>query len=229
MRKGSITAGLSGRHLRSCRWCSGAGAPLAETDKPKYGGTLRDRHGLRRRSPRCPGIRQDWNWKLNHDTGQFYEQLFAADLSKSVKNGGPHPFYARRLAALRRHPRRAGGKLGVEGEPAAHRDQAAQGHHVSGEAGRDARSRELVADDVVFSYNRLANSPRKLNGLLQPRRQGGRRPTSTRWSLAFNGSLRRVGLPVRLRILLAASIPKEVADAGGEQLEERRTAPGPSC
>ena len=25
----------------------------------------------------------DWNWKHNHDTGQVYEQLFAADLSKS--------------------------------------------------------------------------------------------------------------------------------------------------
>src|SRR5215471_19377326 len=36
----------------------------------------------------------DWNWKHNHDTGQVYEQLFAADLSKSVKNGGPYPFYA---------------------------------------------------------------------------------------------------------------------------------------
>src|SRR3954447_396625 len=36
----------------------------------------------------------DWNWKLNHDTGLFYEQLFAADLSKSKQNGGKHPFYA---------------------------------------------------------------------------------------------------------------------------------------
>src|SRR6185295_3265236 len=36
----------------------------------------------------------DWNWKLNHDTGLFYEQLFAADLGKSKQNGGKHPFYA---------------------------------------------------------------------------------------------------------------------------------------
>src|SRR6478736_3588174 len=36
----------------------------------------------------------DWNWKLNHDTGAYLEQLFAADLSKSKKNGGKYPFYA---------------------------------------------------------------------------------------------------------------------------------------
>ncbi|WP_204352285.1 hypothetical protein, partial [Klebsiella variicola] len=36
----------------------------------------------------------DWNWKHNHDTGNVYEQLFAADLSKSKRLGGKHPFYA---------------------------------------------------------------------------------------------------------------------------------------
>src|SRR5882724_934107 len=36
----------------------------------------------------------DWNWKLNHDTGNYLEQLFAADLSKSVRKGGKHRFYA---------------------------------------------------------------------------------------------------------------------------------------
>ena len=36
----------------------------------------------------------DWNWKQNHDTGQVYEQLFAADLTKSKRLGGKHPFYA---------------------------------------------------------------------------------------------------------------------------------------
>ena len=36
----------------------------------------------------------DWNWKLNHDTGLVYEQLFAADLTKSKQYGGTHPFYA---------------------------------------------------------------------------------------------------------------------------------------
>lgn len=37
---------------------------------------------------------RDWGWKFNHDTGQFYEQLFAADLSKSEGRGGNHKFVA---------------------------------------------------------------------------------------------------------------------------------------
>ncbi len=36
----------------------------------------------------------DWNWKQNHDAGQIYEQLFAADLTKARRLGGKHPFYA---------------------------------------------------------------------------------------------------------------------------------------
>src|SRR5262245_55509152 len=36
----------------------------------------------------------DWNWKHNHDTCQVYEQLLPADLSKSKRLGGKHPFYA---------------------------------------------------------------------------------------------------------------------------------------
>src|SRR5215510_1984499 len=70
------------------------GTALAEIkDKPQYGGTLEvgtvyitlsalsfDPH--------------DWNWKLNHDTGNYLEQLFVGDLSKARRNGGRHPFVA---------------------------------------------------------------------------------------------------------------------------------------
>lgn len=36
----------------------------------------------------------DWAWKSNHDAGSVREQLFAADLSKARRNGGPHAFTA---------------------------------------------------------------------------------------------------------------------------------------
>ena len=29
----------------------------------------------------------DWNWKLEHDTGNYLDSLFEGDLSKSVRNG----------------------------------------------------------------------------------------------------------------------------------------------
>jgi hypothetical protein len=50
----------------------------------------------------------DWNWKQNQDTGQFYEQLFAADLTKAKRNGGKYAFTIRRLAC---RPTRIRGEL----------------------------------------------------------------------------------------------------------------------
>ena len=62
-------------------------------------------------------------------------------------------------------------------------------------------SRELTADDVVFSFNRLVNSPKKIDGLLRPRRQGGGdRPVHR--GLHLQGIQRRMGLSLRLGLLL---------------------------
>ena len=36
----------------------------------------------------------DWTWKSNHDAGNVREQLFAADLTRSVTHGGSNPFVA---------------------------------------------------------------------------------------------------------------------------------------
>jgi len=103
----------------------------------------------------------DWNWKQNHDTGQVYEQLFAADLSKSVKNGGPHPFYADAWLpsdAIR-------GELAESWEwkdnPLRIEIKLRKGVMFPEKPGVMA-AREFVADDVIFSFNRLANSPKKI-------------------------------------------------------------------
>ena len=159
MRKGSITAGLAAG-VFGLSLVLGAGQPLADTDKPKYGGTLEVGTvyvTLTALSWDCA----DWNWKHNHDTGQFYEQLFAADLSKSVKNGGKHPFYADAWLpsdAIR-------GELAESWEwkenPLRIEIKLRKGIMFPEKPGVMA-AREFVADDVVFSYNRLANSPRKI-------------------------------------------------------------------
>src|SRR4051812_20128157 len=71
-----------------------ASSALAESpDKPKYGGSLEIGTVYVTLSA-LSFDPADWNRKLNHDTGLFYEQLFAADLTKSKQNGGRHPFYA---------------------------------------------------------------------------------------------------------------------------------------
>ena len=72
---------------------SALAAPATAQDVPQYGGSVNIGTVYATRSA-LSWDPADWNWKLNHDTGQFYEQLFAADLSKARRLGGKHPFDA---------------------------------------------------------------------------------------------------------------------------------------
>ena len=75
--------------VRAARWLrASARAPALlraqKPEKPQYGGTLEVGTMFVSICRRCRGIRHDWNWKLNHDTGQFYEQLCGGDLDKTA-------------------------------------------------------------------------------------------------------------------------------------------------
>src|SRR5262245_2788445 len=137
----------------------GTGTARADT-KPQYGGTL-EIGTVFVTLTALSWDNADWNWKLNHDAGHFYEQLFAGDLAKAVRNGGKHRFtldawlpsdtLRGELAeswVLKDNPLRVEVKLrkGV----------------MFPEKPGVMPSREFVADDVVFSYNRIANSPKKI-------------------------------------------------------------------
>ena len=105
----------------------------------------------------------DWNWKLNHDTGNYLEQLFAADLSKSAKSGGKHRFYADAFLpsdAIR-------GELAESWEwkenPLRVEVKLREGVMFPEKPGVMA-ARELTADDVIFSYRRLAGSAKAQPG-----------------------------------------------------------------
>jgi peptide/nickel transport system substrate-binding protein len=105
----------------------------------------------------------DWNWKHNHDTGAVYEQLFVADLSKSKRLGGKHPFYADAWLpsdAIR-------GELAEtwtwKQDPLRLEINLRKGVMFPEKPGVMA-AREMVADDVVFAYNRLEKSPKKITG-----------------------------------------------------------------
>ena len=135
----------------------------AQTEpKPQYGGTLEIGTVYVTLSA-LSFDPADWNWKLNHDTGNYLEQLFAADLSKSKKNGGKYPFYADAYLpsdAIR-------GELAESWEwkkdPLRVEVRLRKGIMFPEKPGVMA-SRELTAEDVVFSYNRLAKSPKAQNG-----------------------------------------------------------------
>lgn len=102
----------------------------------------------------------DWTWKSNHDTGMVREQLFAADLSKSVRRGGEFPFIAEAYLpteAIR-------GELAESWEweaPLTLVVHLREGVRFTEKPGV-MESRELVADDVVYTYELLSRSPKKI-------------------------------------------------------------------
>jgi peptide/nickel transport system substrate-binding protein len=132
----------------------------AQAEKVQYGGTLNIGTVFVTLSPLSwdPG---DWPWKFTNDTGLAYEQLFAADLSKSKRNGGRHPFVADAWLpsdAIR-------GELAESWQwkenPMRVEIKLRKGVMFPEKAGV-MKSRELTAEDVVFSYNRLDKSPKKI-------------------------------------------------------------------
>jgi peptide/nickel transport system substrate-binding protein len=105
----------------------------------------------------------DWNWKHNHDTGAVYEQLFAADLTQARHNGGKFEFVADAwipTEALR-------GELAEKWEwkqnPLQLIITLRKGVMFPEKAGV-MKSRELVADDVVYAFKRLSTSPKRTVG-----------------------------------------------------------------
>jgi peptide/nickel transport system substrate-binding protein len=62
-----------------------------ERPQPQYGGTLNIGMVYVALAP-LSWDPADWPWKFQQDTGLMYEQLFAADLTKSKRNGGPYSF-----------------------------------------------------------------------------------------------------------------------------------------
>ena len=132
----------------------------AQTEKVQYGGTLNIGTVFVTLTALSwdPG---DWPWKFTNDTGLTYEQLFAADLSKSKRNGGRYQFIADAWLpsdAIR-------GELAESWQwkenPMRVEVKLRKGVMFPEKPGVMA-SRELTAEDVVFSYNRLDKSPKKI-------------------------------------------------------------------
>ena len=154
----------------------------------------------------------DWNWKLNHDTGLFYEQLFAADLTKSKQNGGKHPFYADAWLpsdAIR-------GELAESWKwdpenPLRLIVELRKGIMFPDKPGVMA-AREFVADDVVFAYTRLSTSPKKIGGYFD---HVDKVEAAGKHTVVFNFKYFNAEWDYRFGWGYYSTItPKEVADAG---------------
>ena len=133
--------------------------PVAGDGEPQYGGRLNVGTVYLTLNP-LSWDPDDWAWKSNHDQGFFYEQLFAADLDKSVRKGGPYPFIAEAYLpddSLR-------GELAENWEwetPLTLVITLRRGVMFPAKEGVMER-RELDAHDVVFSYERRRDSPKRI-------------------------------------------------------------------
>ena len=140
--------------------CIGATSALAQAEKPQYGGTLNIGGTSVTISP-LSWDPADWTWKYNQDTGLATETLFAADLSKSTRRGGKYPFLADAWLpsdAIR-------GELAEtwlwQQSPLRLEVKLRKGVMFPAKPGVMA-ARELVADDVVYSFYRLDKSPKRI-------------------------------------------------------------------
>lgn len=136
-----------------------AGSAIAQAEAPKYGGTVE----IGSVYPTISALSwdlADWNWKQNYDTGQVYEHLFAADLGKSKRNGGKYAFQADAWLpedAIR-------GELAESWkwiDPLTLEVKLRKGVKFPAKPGV-MEERELVAEDVVFSYGRQEASAKKI-------------------------------------------------------------------
>ncbi len=137
-----------------------AQAAKAAVEKPQPGGALSIANAYYTVAP-LSFDSGDWAWKFNMDNGLVYEQLMVADLSKSKRKGGKHGFTADAWLP----PDAIKGELAESWKllenPLRLEVQLRKGIMFPAKPGV-MEARELVADDVVYSFERMNKSPKKV-------------------------------------------------------------------
>ena len=189
-----------------------AGPAMAQTklETPKYGGTL-EVSTVYATISALSFDSYDWPWKHNHDTGNVYEQLFAADLSKTKARGGKYNLVAD--AYIPTHLIR--GELAEKWEwqenPLRLVITLRKGVMFPEKPGV-MKARELVADDVVFSFKRLSSSPKATKSYYDYVKDVTAKDSHT---VVFEMTEFNAEWDYRFGYgYYSAIIPKEVADAG---------------
>ena len=139
---------------------STAALAQAAADKPQYGGTLNIGNVYITLSP-LSFDPADIAWKFGQDTGLMYEQLFAGDLSKSKRRGGPYAFVADSWLPTGGIRGELAESWEMKSDPLRAEIKLRRGIMFPEKPGV-MKSREFVADDVVESFNRLVKSPKMI-------------------------------------------------------------------
>lgn len=139
-----------------------------ERDTPQYGGDL-NVITLYRTLSALSWDPSDWAWKQNHDTGMVREQLIAADLKKSINNGGSYAFVSN--AHLPSDAYR-----GELAESWYFEERPEQGLVLTIKLRKGVMfqalpgvmtARELDAQDILFTYNLLKESPKAIRDFFE--------------------------------------------------------------
>lgn len=138
-----------------------AGTAFAQgAAKPQYGGTLSIGTIYLTVAP-LSFDSADWTWKFNHDAGLTYESLFAADLSKAKRNGGPYDFTIDAFLPTDAVRGELAESWKMLDNPRRLEVKLRKGVMFPAKAGV-MEARELTAQDVVYSYNRYDQSAKKI-------------------------------------------------------------------
>ena len=153
--------------------CGPALCDESENEEPQYGGSLNVGTVVVTLTA-LSWDPVDWMWKINHDTGMVREQLFAADLDKSVRKGGAFRFISD--AYLPTESVR--GELAETWEwedPLTLVIHLRHGVMFPDKPGV-MKAREFFADDVLYSFDLVNNttSTSFIGDLLDPRMRGSR-------------------------------------------------------
>lgn len=105
----------------------------------------------------------DFVWKINNDAGHIYESLFAGDLDKAQSRGGKYNFEPDAWLATDAMRGELAESWEVKQDPLRVEITLRKGVMFPAKEGVMA-ARELTAEDVVYSFERANNSPRKVPG-----------------------------------------------------------------
>src|SRR5687767_1720816 len=139
-----------------------AAGPAAgqKLETPKYGGTL-EIVTVYASISALSWDNYDYNWKHNHDTGQVYEQLFVTDVSNFKSRGGKWTMTPDAYIPSDSMRGELAEKWELKQNPLQIVLTIRKGVMFPEKPGIMA-SRELTADDIVYTFNRQNSSPKKV-------------------------------------------------------------------
>jgi peptide/nickel transport system substrate-binding protein len=187
-----------------------AAAQNYKMETPKYGGTL-EIVTVYATISALSFDNYDYNWKHNHDTGQVYEQLFVTDVSQFKSRGGKWTMTPDAYIPSELMRGELAEKWELKENPLQIVINLRKGIMFPEKPGIMA-SRELTADDIVYTFNRQNSSPKKVEGMYD---YVDSVKATDRYTVVFN--LKEYNAEWAYRFgygYYSGIVPKEVVDAG---------------